>query len=127
MLLCVAGFRPGSRACCLVRPEGGDFRLVGPVGHNLCVEQKDPTTVALFETHHATVTPRPASSDKSNAGHERAGQLAELVLSLLEGLKQGPPVDRSVRLWDRAAGAGQGKKDLNIVKGNTYRYMIQEK
>jgi hypothetical protein len=72
-----------------------------PKGATFVVEQKDPKPL----------TPRPVSSDETNAGHGRAGQLAVL--------KQGPPVDRSVRLWDRAACAGQGKKDLNIVKGNT--------
>jgi len=72
-----------------------------PASEALLFRQKDPKPL----------TPRPASSDKSNAGHGRAGQLAVL--------KQGPPVNRNVRLWDRAAGAGQGKKDLNIVKGNT--------
>ncbi len=59
-MFCVAGFRHGRRACCLARPEGRRFRFVGPVGHNLCVEQKEPITVALFGTHHALVTPRPA-------------------------------------------------------------------
>jgi hypothetical protein len=33
-----------------------------------------------------------------------AGQLAESILSLVEGLTQGPPVDRSVHLQSRAAG-----------------------
>lgn len=55
--------------------------------------QKDPKPL----------TPRPASSDETNAGHGRAGQLALL--------KQGPPVDGSVRLWDRTADAAQGEKD----------------
>ena len=47
-------------------------------------------------------TPSPASSDETNAGLGRAGQLAVL--------KQSPPVDGSVRLLDRTAGAGQGEK-----------------
>jgi hypothetical protein len=63
-----------------------------PAGEVLLFRQKDPKPVA----------PRPASSDETNAGQERAGQLALL--------KQGPPVDGSVRLWDRSAGAGQGEK-----------------
>jgi len=41
VMFCVAGFRPGSRACCLVCPVGRNLRLVCPVGLNLCVEQKD--------------------------------------------------------------------------------------
>jgi hypothetical protein len=40
VLFCVAGVRPGSRACSLVRPEGRTFRIVGPVGHDLYVEVK---------------------------------------------------------------------------------------
>ena len=64
-----------------------------PAGEVLLFRQKDPKPL----------TPRPASSDKTNAVHGRAGQLAVL--------KQGPPVDGSVRLWDRAAGAGQRRGD----------------
>ena len=64
-----------------------------PKGATFIVEQKDPKPL----------TPRPASSDETNASHGRAGQLAVL--------KQGPPDNGSVRLWDRAVGAGQGKKD----------------
>ena len=75
-----AGFRPGSRACCLARPEGRNFRLVGYVGHDQYVEQKDPKPL----------TPRPAFSKWMDASQGRADQLAELVLSLIEGLKQGP-------------------------------------
>ena len=61
----------------------------GPAAEVLLFRQKDPKPL----------TPRPASSDETNASHRRAGQLAVL--------KQGPPVDGSVRLWDRAAGAEQ--------------------
>ena len=46
----------------------------GPAAEVLLVRQKDPKPLTL----------RPASSDKANAGHGRAGQLAVL--------KQGPPV-----------------------------------
>ena len=63
------------------------------------VQHKDPTTGALFETHHARVTPRPDSSDGMDAGYGREGQLAELVLSLAEGLTQGLPVEKSVCPW----------------------------
>ncbi len=70
-----------------------------PKGATFVVEQKDPTTVALFETHHATVTPRPGTSEWTYANHRRAGQLA--------ALKQGPPSDVSVRPGRRAAGCGQ--------------------
>jgi len=43
----------------------------GPAAEVLLVRQKDPTTVALFETYH-TQTPRPASSDgrtQTTGGH----------------------------------------------------------
>ena len=59
-----------------------------PVAEVLLFWQKDSKPLA----------PRSASSDETNAGQGRAGQLAVL--------KQGPPVDGSVHLWDRAAGAG---------------------
>ena len=59
----------------------------------------DPITVALFETHHATVTPRQVTSEWTDANHRRAGQLA--------ALKQGPPSDAGVRPGRRAAGVGQ--------------------
>ena len=61
----------------------------GPAGELLLFRQKDPKPL----------TPRPASSNETNAGSGRAGQLAVL--------KQGPPVDGSVLLWDRSAGAEQ--------------------
>ena len=70
-----------------------------PKGATFVVEQKDPITVALFETHHATVTPRPVSLDWTDASHGRAGQLAVL--------KQGPPRNKSVGPGGRAAGVEQ--------------------
>jgi hypothetical protein len=94
-----AGFRPGSRACCLARPEERHHRLVRLEERILCVEQKNPIPVALFETHQATVPPRPVSSEWTDAKHRRAGQLTVL--------KQGPPSDVSVRPGGRAAGVGQ--------------------
>jgi len=38
--------------------------------------------------------------------HGRAGQLAEPVLSLAEGLKQDPPIDESVPPLGQTAGVG---------------------
>jgi hypothetical protein len=61
----------------------------GPATEILLFRQKDPKPL----------TPRPASSEKANAGHGRADQLA--------GLRQGPPAHESVRLWGRMAGVGQ--------------------
>ena len=60
-----AGFRPGSRACCLARPAGRHYNLVRLEERNLCVEQKWPKPV----------TPRPASSDEANASNGRANSL----------------------------------------------------
>jgi len=43
VMFCVAGFRPGSRGLAWRVPKGAPF----------VVEQKDQTTVALSEMHHA--------------------------------------------------------------------------
>ncbi len=59
-----------------------------PKGATFVVVQKDPKLL----------TPHPASSNKANAKHRWAAQLAVL--------KQGPLVDESVRLWGRTAGVG---------------------
>ncbi len=47
------------------------------------------------------LTPRPVSSEWTDANHKKAGQLA--------ALKQGPQSDVSVRPGERAAGVGQGE------------------
>jgi len=47
-----------------------------PKGSTFVWRQKEPTTVALFETHHATVTPRPASFNELDARNGRASQPA---------------------------------------------------
>ena len=76
-----------------------------PKSETFVVEKKDPKPL----------TPRPASSNETNAGHGRAGQLAVL--------KQGPPVDGSVRPWDRAAGAeqsGGGSSGNSMCHGSFY-------
>ena len=62
-----------------------------PKGATFVVEQKDPKPL----------TPRPVSSEWTDANPRRAGQLA--------ALKQGPPSDVSVRPGGRAAGVGQWK------------------
>ena len=61
----------------------------GPAAEVLLFRQKDPKPL----------TPRPVSSEWTDAKHRRAGQLAVL--------KQGPPSDVSVRPGRRAAGVGQ--------------------
>ena len=66
-MFCVAGFRPGRR---------------GPF-----VSAKGPKTIDAPS----------GLMDGADTGHGRADQLVEPVLRLLEGLKQGPPNDKSVR------------------------------
>jgi len=46
----------------------------------------------------------------------RAGQLAEFVLSVVEGLKQGPPEDESIPPLGQPAGVGRKKTSL-FVRG----------
>ena len=57
----------------------------GSAAELLLFRQKDPKPL----------TPSPAALVGTDAGG-RADQLAELVLSLLEGLKQGPQQDKGV-------------------------------
>jgi len=64
-------------------------------GATFVVGQKGPITVALFETHQATVMPRLASLERTDASLRRADQLAEL--------RQGPPADESVPPWVQTA------------------------
>ena len=88
----------------MARSEGHNYRLMRLEERNLCVEQKDPKPW----------TPRPASSKEADASHRRATQLAELVLSLVEGLKQGPPVHQSVHQEGQTAGVGW-KEEASII------------
>ena len=69
----------------------------GPAAEVLLVRQKDLKPL----------TPRPVTSEWADANHRRAGQLAESILRHVEGLKQGPPRDESVRPGDRTAGVEQ--------------------
>ena len=109
-VFCVAGFRPGRRACCLARPSGrnlsfGSSRKAKP----LC-GGKGPNNGRALRDAPCTVTPRPAPLERMDASLGRADQLAESVLSSAEGLKQGPPSDVSVRPGGRAAGVGQWER-----------------
>jgi len=70
----------------------------------LLFRQKDPTTVALFETHHVRVTPHPASFNEMDARRGRASQLA--------ALKQGSPAHESVHSEGRAAGVGPWEANI---------------
>jgi len=47
--------------------------------------------------------PCPASSDWTDAKHGKTAQLAEPVLSFVEGFRQGPPNTKSVRTLGPAA------------------------
>jgi hypothetical protein len=80
----------------------------GPAAEILLFRQKDPITVALFETHHATVTPRPASFNGTDANFWRADQLA--------ALKQGPPNNKSVHPAGRAAGVEKKGKNISGLR-----------
>jgi len=71
------------------------------------MRQKDPTTVALFETHHAQVTPRLASLERTGPCLRRADQLALL--------QQGPPPDTSVPPLGQAAGVGPWKTNISVT------------
>jgi len=53
-----------------------------------------------------TVQPRPASFKGMDGNLRKAGQLAEPVISLGEGLKQGPSTDESVPPFAQTAGVG---------------------
>jgi hypothetical protein len=65
-----------------------------PAGEVLLFRQKDPKPL----------TPSLASLGRKAANFRRADQLAELVLSLVEGLKQGPPTYQSVLSMGQPAG-----------------------
>jgi hypothetical protein len=66
---------------------------------NLCVEQKAPKPL----------TPCLATSDRADASLRRAAQLAEPALSFVEGLKQSPPVDESIRPKGQSGGVREKK------------------
>jgi hypothetical protein len=105
------GFDQAAEPACLARPGWHNFHLVVTVGHHLCVEPKDPITVALFETHHATVTPRPASSNRwtqvkgRRANSPRSNKARQLIRSSTLG-----PDDR------RPAGAKEKNERLRNIK-----------
>ena len=62
------------------------------------------------------MTPRPASFNEMNAKHGRAAsQLAEPVLSLIEGLKQGSPAHESVHPEGLAAGVGHWGMNISGI------------
>ena len=78
-----------------------------PKGATFVVEQMDPITVALFETHHTLVTPRLASLERTDASLRRADQLAPL--------KQGPPADEGVPPLGQTAGVGPWEMKISVT------------
>jgi hypothetical protein len=72
---------------------------------NLCVEQNAPKPL----------TPRRTSWEQRDASLRRADQLAEPVLSLVEGVKQGPPTKDSVPLLGQTAGVGAGETTMSVT------------
>ena len=59
------------------------------------------------------LTPRLASWEGRDASLRRADQLAEPVLSLIEGLTHGPPADESVPSVGQTAGVGPWETNLS--------------
>jgi hypothetical protein len=59
------------------------------------------------------LTPHLASLERRAASLRKADQLAEPVLSFVEGLKQGPPADESVPPLGQTAGVGAGETNLS--------------
>jgi hypothetical protein len=69
-----------------------------PKGATIVVEQKDPKPV----------TPHPASFNGTDANFRRAVQLAPL--------KQGPPVDESLRPSGQTAGVGTWETNISLTQ-----------
>jgi len=59
------------------------------------------------------MTPRLVSLERRDAGLRRADQLAESILSHIEGLKQGPPPDESVPPLGQTTGVGPWETNLS--------------
>ena len=76
-----------------------------PAGEALLFRQKDPKPL----------TPRLASLERTDARFRRADQLAEPVLSFVEGLKQGPPDEESVPPLGQTAGVGAEETTISVT------------
>jgi hypothetical protein len=83
-ILCDAGFRPGGRSFAWGVPKGATFVLEAKV------DKTNDAQSGLIRCVGRRL--------------RRADQLAEPVLSRLEGLRQGMPIDKSVRPKGRTAG-----------------------
>lgn len=76
-----------------------------PAGEALLFRQKVPKPCA----------PHLASLERTDVNLKRADQLAEPVLSLVDGVKQGPPTKESVPSLGRTAGFGAGETTLSVA------------
>ncbi len=100
-----AGFRPGSRACCLARPEGRNYHLVRLEERNLCVEQNWPKPV----------TPRPASFGGDGRRLWKGGP-TRYAQTRPAGLYERPPLWPGGRRW--TLGNGSGREGTIMKYGN---------
>ena len=75
-----------------------------PAGEALLFWQKDPKPL----------TSRLALLERTDASLRRADQLAESILSHVEGLKQGPPADESVPPLGQTAGVGAWETNKSV-------------
>ncbi len=95
VIFCVAGFGPAAEVAPWRVPKGATFRLVGPVGPNICVEAKGPKTIDAPS----------GSLEGTDASLRRADQLAPLT--------QGPPTDESVPPLGQTAGVGPWETNIH--------------
>jgi hypothetical protein len=85
-----------------------------PKGATIVVEKKVPKPL----------TPRLASFGLMDAVLRRGDQLAEPVLSLVEGLKQGPPAEERVPPLGQTAGVGAGDLSGTPMKERGALYSV---
>ena len=93
----------------MLRPFGVPVRFADSgVAQTRCAQtMRDFSPVSAALLGHTT---RPGETTETMSPLIMKDQLAEPVLSLLEGLKQGPPLDKSTHPWARTAGIGQCKR-----------------
>ena len=111
-LLVLPGFGPAAELVAWRVPKGATF----------VVEQKDPITVALFETHHATMTSRPASSNRwtqvkgRRANSPRSNKAPQLIRSSTLGPGGRRPAGEKEKMRGQGISRqknGQGPVDQN--------------
>ena len=76
------------------------------------------TGLLFWQKAPKPVTPRLASWEEMDASLRRAVQLAESILSYVEGLTQGPPADESVTPLGQTAGVESWGKNLSGIHMN---------